>query len=92
MPSGLKRFHGQGHDHFITFSCYRRLPYLHNDTARRVPHISLLRWVFAGCQTRFMRQRRPQIEGARLQSCHKAPRRRRFLSAEGRREGVSRND
>jgi putative transposase len=34
MPSGLKRFHGDGSYHFITFSCYNRLPYLHNDTAR----------------------------------------------------------
>jgi putative transposase len=34
MPSGLKRFHGDGSYHFITFSCYSRLPYLHNDTAR----------------------------------------------------------
>ncbi|MGA8940112.1 MAG: transposase [Acidobacteriaceae bacterium] len=34
MPSGLKRFQGDGDYHFITFSCYRRLPYLHNDTAR----------------------------------------------------------
>jgi len=36
MPSGLKRFHGDDHFHFITFSCYQRLPYLHNDTARPV--------------------------------------------------------
>jgi putative transposase len=36
MPSGLRRFHGDGHYHFITFSCYRRLPYLHSDPARIV--------------------------------------------------------
>ena len=36
MPSHLKRFHNFGHDHFITFSCYRRLPYLNNDHARTV--------------------------------------------------------
>jgi putative transposase len=36
MPSGLKRFHGEGHYHFLTFSCYRRLPYLYNDPARIV--------------------------------------------------------
>ncbi len=28
MPSGLKRFQREGDDHFITFSCYRREPYL----------------------------------------------------------------
>ncbi len=26
MPKGLKRYYGQGHLHFLTFSCYRRLP------------------------------------------------------------------
>jgi len=26
MPKGLKRHYGQGHLHFLTFSCYRRLP------------------------------------------------------------------
>ena len=28
MPKGLKRYYGQHHLHFITFSCYRRLPFL----------------------------------------------------------------
>ena len=28
MPHGLKRYYGQRHLHFITFSCYRRLPLL----------------------------------------------------------------
>ncbi|HTD24436.1 MAG TPA: hypothetical protein VK738_17390 [Terriglobales bacterium] len=28
MPQGLKRFYGAGDLHFITFSCYRRLPFL----------------------------------------------------------------
>jgi putative transposase len=28
MPVGLKRIYGQRHLHFITFSCYRRLPLL----------------------------------------------------------------
>jgi putative transposase len=28
MPTGLKRYYGRGHLHFITFSCYRRLPFL----------------------------------------------------------------
>jgi hypothetical protein len=36
MPSGLKRYHTFGHDHFTTFSCYHRLPYLNNDHARTV--------------------------------------------------------
>ena len=26
MPKGLRRRYGQGHLHFITCSCYRRLP------------------------------------------------------------------
>ena len=34
MPSRLKRFHTFGHDHFITFSCYQRLPLLNDDRAR----------------------------------------------------------
>jgi putative transposase len=33
MPSGLHRTYGAGHLHFITCSCYRRLPFLR--TARR---------------------------------------------------------
>jgi hypothetical protein len=28
MPTGLKRYYGKRHLHFITFSCYRRLPLL----------------------------------------------------------------
>jgi putative transposase len=28
MPAGLQRIYGRGHLHFITFSCYRRLPLL----------------------------------------------------------------
>ena len=28
MPKGLKRDYGDGHLHFITCSCYRRLPLL----------------------------------------------------------------
>jgi putative transposase len=34
MPSTLKRYQTEGSYHFITFSCYRRLPYLDNDPAR----------------------------------------------------------
>jgi putative transposase len=36
MPSHLKRYQSEGSYHFITFSCYRRLPYLNNDAARIV--------------------------------------------------------
>ena len=28
MPVGLRRYYGKGYLHFITFSCYRRLPLL----------------------------------------------------------------
>jgi REP-associated tyrosine transposase len=34
MPEGLKRYYGQGHLHFITCSCYRRLPLLGSARAR----------------------------------------------------------
>jgi putative transposase len=34
MPSGLKRYQTSGHDHFITFTCYHRFPYLNDDHAR----------------------------------------------------------
>jgi putative transposase len=36
MPNGLKRYYGKGHLHFITFSCYRRLPLLKTVRARDV--------------------------------------------------------
>ena len=36
MPLGLKRHQDQGHLHFITFSCYRRLPYLNEDHSKAV--------------------------------------------------------
>jgi putative transposase len=36
MPKGLKRYYGLGHLHFLTFSCYRRLPLLGIDNARNV--------------------------------------------------------
>ncbi len=35
MPSGLRRFQQEGHLHFITFSCYRRQPYLDAETRAR---------------------------------------------------------
>jgi putative transposase len=36
MPEGLKRYYGRGHLHFLTFSCYRRLPLLNTTRARNV--------------------------------------------------------
>jgi len=36
MPIGLKRYYGKGHLHFITFSCYRRLPLLKTMRARDI--------------------------------------------------------
>jgi putative transposase len=34
MPQGLKRYYWQGHLHFVTFSCYRRLTLLGTVRAR----------------------------------------------------------
>ncbi|HTT32059.1 MAG TPA: transposase [Methylomirabilota bacterium] len=36
MPAGLRRYYGRGDLHFITFSCYRRLPLLKSARARDV--------------------------------------------------------
>src|ERR1700758_1658046 len=36
MPRGLKRYYGKGDLHFITFSCYRKLPFLGTKRARDV--------------------------------------------------------
>src|SRR5882757_2427981 len=36
MPRGLKRYYGKGDLHFITFSCYRKLPFLRTRGARDV--------------------------------------------------------
>lgn len=36
MPKGLKRYYGQRHLHFITCSCYRRLPLLRSARAKNV--------------------------------------------------------
>ena len=36
MPKGLKRYYGLGHLHFLTFSCYGRLPLLRTAKARNV--------------------------------------------------------
>ena len=34
MPKGLKRYYGRNDLHFLTFSCYRRLPLLGTVRAR----------------------------------------------------------
>src|SRR5271157_1401270 len=36
MPKGLQRLYGRGHLHFLTFSCYRRLPLLKTVRARQL--------------------------------------------------------
>jgi putative transposase len=36
MPTGLKRIYGRGHLHFLTFSCYKRLPLLGTARARNL--------------------------------------------------------
>jgi putative transposase len=36
MPAGLRRYYGKGDLHFITFSCYRRLPLLKTARARDI--------------------------------------------------------
>ena len=36
MPRDLRRYYGRGHLHFLTFSCYRRLPLLGAVRARNI--------------------------------------------------------
>src|SRR6267143_4805475 len=36
MPTKLKRYYGRGDLHFLTFSCYRRLPLLRTARARNL--------------------------------------------------------
>ncbi len=36
MKRRLERLYGLGHLHFITFSCYRRLPFLRTPRARNL--------------------------------------------------------
>jgi putative transposase len=36
MPLGLRRYQQEGDDHFITFSCYNRKPYLNTPTSRDI--------------------------------------------------------
>ncbi len=45
MPTGLNRIYGQGHSHFITFSCYHRLPLLNEADVRDtfLQELSLIR-------------------------------------------------
>ncbi|ABF42478.1 protein of unknown function DUF1568 [Candidatus Koribacter versatilis Ellin345] len=41
MPWGLKRYQHTGQSHFITFSCYHRLPYLSSTSAKQQFELSL---------------------------------------------------
>jgi putative transposase len=41
MPLNLKRYQQEGDDHFITFSCYHRKPYLQTSAARELVEASL---------------------------------------------------
>jgi putative transposase len=41
MPIGLKRFQNEADDHFITFSCFRREPYLSTPSSRDLVEQSL---------------------------------------------------
>jgi putative transposase len=43
MPRELERRYGFGHHHFVTFSCYRRLPHLATSEARDIFESSLER-------------------------------------------------
>src|SRR6266478_10001818 len=36
MPLGLKRYQQEGDDHFITFSCHNRNPYLNTQASRDI--------------------------------------------------------
>ena len=36
MPLGLKRYQQEGDDHFITFSCHNRLPYLDSPKSKEI--------------------------------------------------------
>jgi putative transposase len=51
MPWGLKRFHQLGQTHFVTFSCYRRLPLLATPSARKTFENALerVRWSLKLC-------------------------------------------
>ena len=49
MPKGLRRRYGQGHLHFITCSCYRRLPLFASARARNL-FVKILGEVRDGCE------------------------------------------
>ncbi len=43
MPLGLNRYQQEGDDHFITFSCFQRRPYLHTQASKEIFRDSLER-------------------------------------------------
>lgn len=49
MPTGLKRYYGAGHAHFITCGCYHRIPWL-DTAARRDLFLSILEKVRRRCR------------------------------------------
>ena len=49
MPTGLKRYYGAGHAHFITCGCYHRIPWL-DTAARRDLFLSILEKVRQRCR------------------------------------------
>jgi REP element-mobilizing transposase RayT len=48
VPNKLRRYYGAGYLHFITTSCYRRMPLL-----ARPQHRDLLREVLEGARRRY---------------------------------------
>ena len=49
MPTGLKRYYGAGHAHFITCGCYHRIPWL-DTAARRDLFLAILEEVRQRCR------------------------------------------
>ena len=43
MPTGLKRFHESGQNHFVTFSCYHRRPFFTTNNSRQTFETALER-------------------------------------------------
>ena len=68
MPRNLKRYYGRGDLHFVTFSCYRRLPLLRTIRARnlfvRAGSDSRTLQVFAGGLCSHARSRAPADQRA----------------------------
>ena len=54
MPTGLKRYYGAGHAHFITCGCYHRILWL-NTAARRDLFLTILEEVRQRCRFVVMR-------------------------------------